>query len=406
MSDWEIADQASASPPSSDWEVAQPTASQQISPNESLGASLAKAPFRVGEDVIKGGFNFLKNIPGYYDAAKTEVPGAINTLWQHPVHALGQGVAGLAELGQNVFNTPHDLINYAANRLNLVPQDINQKVQMARMPDSSEQINSLLGQPQYPGEDLIRGAARNSLSALGAAGIGSALNPLNLTKSGIAKNVLKEGDRQMQIHNDAYNQLWEDADKQGFNQVPYDSKVLESYKNLIDKSYPQKATKTLDEFTQNPTLENAQRAQSDLGNLRRSIEEKWTTTPLLGAEKDVYAALEGAEQHIQSNMFKNSNGQINQNLADRYKDLTNSYRENVVPYRYNSAIQAYKNKEITTPELINALSKGEFAAKKGSAHPAIKINALLTSPFAQVGGGVGAGALLYNQLMGIKKTNE
>lgn len=370
-------------------------------PRETLAASSVMAPFRIGADVLKGGYNVLKNIPNYYESLTTSGPEAINTLIQNPKQALKQGTAGLAEAGQNIFNTPHDIVNYLSNRLNLVPEDINKKVQMGRMPDSEQQINQTFGQPKNSGEEFIRGVGRNAINAVGAFGAAKALNPLQITNKGIAKRVVNELDNQVDKHSTMYNKLWDQAQKQGFNQVPFDQNSLNQDLNILKKSYTPKQYESINKLLNNPTLENAQKAQSDLGVLRRAIEEKAKTTPLLGGENDIHQALSRAENNVESNMFKNSSGQLNNGLANKYKKITNSYRENVVPYRYNSDIQDYLSKDITSKQLIQRLNQGPFAARKGGflTHPQFAIrNAIL--PILGTAGTLGGLGYLYNQAFG------
>jgi hypothetical protein len=374
---------------------------QESQPKESLSTSIAMAAPRLGEDILRGGANFLKSIPQYYESAKTEIPGAFNVMKNSPGHAGSQAMAGLSELGQNVFNTPHDVINYLSQRLNLVPEDINKMVQMGRMPsDTQNAINQTFGEVKEPGEALIRGLPRNALNIMAAKPIASALNPLNLTSGGIARNVLKETEKQISKHSNMYNKIWNKAEKSGFNQVPIDKNLLSVNHEIIDKFYPEKSTMALKAFMEEPTLAHAQAAQSDLGNLRRALEEKSRTTPLLETEKALHKVLSESEKHIENNMFKNAKGEINKGLQNEYGKVTKSYRKNVVPYRYHPAIQAYKAEEITAPELVNALSRGEFARKKGYKHPALKIN----KAFPLIGTlGTGAlGGYLAHELLGNK----
>lgn len=132
------------------------------SQKENLGTSAALALPRVAEDVIKGGYNLVKNIPNYFQSAKTEIPGLFSSFRNNPLHALSQAGAGFAEMGQNVFNYPHDIVNYLSQRLHLVPEDINKMVQMGRMPaNTQEMINQTFGQPREAGESLLRGTIRN-----------------------------------------------------------------------------------------------------------------------------------------------------------------------------------------------------------------------------------------------------
>lgn len=397
MSDWEIDNSSSQVSPSStsDWEIETP--SEEYAVPVSYSQALAQAPSKIWEDVTGSVKNFLTNIPRYYEAAKTEVPGVIPAFKNNPLHAARQLAAGLPELGQKVFNTPHDVINYLSQRLNLIPQDINRMVQMGRMPEDTQQaINQYYGTPNQPGEKLLRGIIPSIPNAVAVGGVASLANPLRYTSGGIAKNVLRETDKQILSHNKKYNKIWKEADKSGFNDVPYDRNLLQENHYIIDKFYPEKSTISLKTFLEEPRLETAQGAQSDLGQLRRSLEEKSRTTPLLESEKLLHKVIYDTEKHIENNMFKNSKGEINQSLKNKYKKVTNSYRKNVVPYRYNPAIQAYKAEELTAPELVNALSRGAFARQKGWKHPAIKINQLSKSK----AGWLGAGAILGKELFG------
>jgi hypothetical protein len=405
MSDWEIVqDQPQAnrmpSQASSDWEMVQPEPnSQQPRPQEGVGTSLGMAVPRMAEDLYRGAMGFTKKVPGYFQAAKTEIPGVIRTAQDHPGHLAQQALAGLAEQGQNIFNTPHDILNYAANRLNLFPKDWNEKVQMGRMPNSEQDINSLFGTPQFPGEAMTRGTARNSLTLVPAVKAASALNPMNLSAKSIANDVLKAEKQQVSSHSKRYNKIWDQADKSGFNQVPVDQKLLSDNLSTIEKYKTPREYQSLEDFILDPKLSNAQKAQSDMGIMHRKLEEKSRSGALTSEELALYNAAKNSEKHIESHMFKDQLGNVNHKLQNKYQKLTNSYRENVVPYKYNSDIQAYKNKEMLPKELVNALSRGEFAAKKGSAHPAIGIRNTLR-PIATGAGLLGGGSWLYNQMFG------
>lgn len=405
MSDWELVDnsQAQMQQPSSDWDLVETPVSQQKQ-SESFPESLVRAPFRIGEDVSRGIMQFAQNIPGYYEAAKTEIPGALNLA---APRAHRQFTAGLAELGHNLFNLPHDVINYlSSGRLNLVPENVNQVVQMARMPsDTQQMINQHFGVPSQPGEALVRGIGRNALNIGAATGIANKLNPINLRAKSIANDVLREESKQVASHTKRYNNIWKEAEKSGFNNVPVDTSRLINNLDVIKKYKTPREFKSLNEMIENPTLSNAQKAQSDMNIIHRKLEEKSRSSALNSEEKAIYNAAHDAEKHIESNMFKNARGDVNNKLQNKYKMLTTSYRENVVPYKYNPSIQAYKNKEMLPHELVNSLSRGEFAAKKGHKHRAIglrKIAApLLTG--AGIGGGLFSAA---NLLMGNRQGEE
>lgn len=365
--------------------------------NESIGQAALRAPLRVGEDLYKGTANFIKDMPDYYNSAKTEIPGAWKSLVQNPGRAASQFGAGITEMGHNLLNTPRELADYASNRLNLLPQEYANKVPYQQ--DISQDINNVFGEPKSPGEKLIRGTGRNALNLTGATGLSQTLNPLNLTAKNIAEDVLATQNKQVKSHTKRYNKIWDEAEKTGFNKVPVDQQLLSDNLSTIEKYKTPKEYQSMEDFILNPTLQNAQKAQSDMGIMHRKLEEKSRSGSLNSEEQALYKAALESEKHIEQHMFKNTAGKANDALQKKYKELSGSYRQNVVPYKYNRDIQNYKAQEILPNELVNKLSRGEFAAKKGSKHKAIGIRNKL-GPLS-IGGTVGVAApWLLKQMFG------
>ena len=401
MSDWELVQENKEIKPKTDWELVPIEPNSRQAQKETLGLAVSKAPFRIGEDILRSGYGALTNLPNRLKQAKTEIPGAFETAIQHPGSAGKQILAGLAEQGQKVFNLPHDLANYAANRLNLVPKNINEKIQMARMPsDTQEMINQTFGQPHYPGEELLRGLGRNSLATLGIGKAASTLNPMNLSTSSIVKDVLNTRKQNKKEYSGHYKNLWNKAEKEGYG--------LGNANNLIDidtiKKYtPSKKISAVEDFINNPNLKNAHLAKSDLLKVKDKLESQ---TSLNGAERKQYKAVTDAINNIQKNMFKNSEGKTSNKLLDRYNKIQHGYANEVVPYNIN-AINKYTKNKITDNELLNALSKGEFYAKRGKYHNALRLRNLLGNHPYITGAGLGGGGLyLYNDLMGNRQNEQ
>jgi len=400
MSDWEVVNNGSSPSNQSDWSVVPNLPNSEMPQNgEGLGMSALKAIPRVGEDLYRGAMGFIKDIPGYYQSAKTQIPGAYETIKAHPSHAFLQALAGSQELINNLAQLPRNATSYAENRLNLLPKGSSEFVGKISPPDTTKDIHELFGEPKYAGEELIRGVPRNALNLLGLGKAASVLNPMNLTAKSIAKDVLRSEKNQISSHNKLYNSVWDEAEKTGFNKVPVNEKLLSDNLSTIEKYKTPKDYKALEDFIISPSLENAQKAQSDMGVMRRKLEEKSRSGALTSEEQSLYKAAKDSEHHIESNMFKNSAGKINDALQDKYRKITKSYRENVVPYRYNENIQKFKAKEMLPEELVNSLSRGEFAAKKGSKHKAIKIrNALPKTAFGV--GSLGGLSWILKQMFG------
>lgn len=367
---------------------------------ESLGEAALWAIPRVGEDLYRGAAGLIKNIPSYARSASTEIPGALQTLREHPGHAGQQALAGLAELGQNVFNAPHDAANYLSNRLNLLPQDINQKIQMARMPNSTNEVNQTFGQPQYPGENLIRGVPRNALNILAGGKALSSLNPMNLSAKNIAKDIVNTAEKNKKTYGNMYNDLWKEANNKGFGNSLYNVNIDMP---TLKKFSPGKGIKGVLDFDKNPTLENAHAAKSDLLRIQRDLNKLPT---LRSAERQQLKATTDAINSIQSNMFKDSSGSLDQNMLNKYNKIQQGYANEVIPYK-NMAINKFKRNEMSAKELVNSLSGGEFAAKRGKYHPEIGIrNALKKYPYLTGAAGAGLGIKIYNDLMGNQETHQ
>ena len=413
MSDWELDDTDTSGKSTqkvenpSDWEI---SPEEGISPSgrESLGYSVAAAIPRIFSDVAKSAYGFANKVPGYLESAKTEVPGVISAQMQHPIHSRMQELAGANELINKVAQFPLNLSRYGTDRLHLVPEGVTKAIEKITPSDTTEAINKLFGQPQYPGEALMRGTIRDIPELLATGKVADFLNPMNLTSKTIAKNVVKEGERQQDVHSQFYNKLWNDASQQGITNVPYDLNRLQSNFDTISKYKTPKEYESLVKFSNNPTLENAQKAQSDMSQIARKLEEKSRSSSLTSEEQNIYKAAKDSEKHIEGNMFKDQNGNVNQSLKNKYDYITKSYRENVVPYKYNSDIQAFKNKELLAKELRQRLSKGEFAAKKGSEHPELFRADQIKNALIGLGiaGGISAGGKSLSDYLSAQKVPD
>ena len=281
-------------------------------PKESLGWSAFLAPFRVGMDLGAGAYNAAQSIPSYWRKAQTEIPGAITTLGQHPIHATGQGLAGLAQYGKNVFNLPHDIANYASNRLHLLPQNINQMIQMGRMPEDTEQmINSYFGQTKYPGEELLRGLPRNVNKIAGALGLADALPPL--TRRGATRNL---------------NQARQLAEGRDIGSLNVNPELVEDARQFLPNTLPNRNA-----------LENALsgdyntlfRLQSDVGQNAAD----YAKSRFSAAERAHGKAGLDARNRLLDAIHENLQAQGHQDISDFLRRGQNDYRRYMAfrPYR-------------------------------------------------------------------------
>jgi hypothetical protein len=305
----------------------------------------------------------LQNAPGYYEKAKTEIPGFLNPIngISHPVTRGRNVIAGLAELGHGLLNTPHGIANYLSNRLNLTPKKWADKIPY--QDDISRSLNQFTGEEMNPGDAFARGIARNATSIIPGSNV---LNPLNLTAKSIAKDVLKTREKNISNYGNKYENLWKEAEGKGFGDALYNINVD---MNTIKKYSPNRSIKGVEDFDKNPTLQNAHNAKSDLLRIKRDLDK---LTTLRTAERQQLGAVNNAIDSINDNMFRGPNGKIHEGMKKKYNTLQEGYRNEVVPYK-NKAINEFIRNESSANELVNSLSKRAFYAKRGKNHPAIKI---------------------------------
>lgn len=374
--------------------------------NESFGEAALQAPFRVAEDLYKGGAKFVNDLPWYIDKAKTEVPGLLNPLngLRHPIQRSKQALAGLAELGHNTLNAPRNTAEYLANRLNLIPKEWAESV--PHQEDISEGVNAFAGNPKNPGDSLLRGIVRNATSIMPSAKLASVVNPISMTNKAIAKEVVREQNRLVNAHSRRYNRLFRNAERTGFNEVPVHHGLVDANLDFIRQYKAPLSYRGIERFSENPTLQNAQVATSDLKKITRALEEKSGRDSLTSEERHLYDSANNTINHIEDRMFTNANGERNTRLSNRHRQINRSYRENVVPYRYNDNIQKFIDKKITAKQLVNSLRENEFGAKKLTKHPSLVARNALPSTFVGAGS-VGVLGWLLKELLGEKHpTNE
>jgi len=372
----------------------QPNAYQQRS---SLPAAIAKAFIRVPTDIGMGILSGIKQIPSYYEEAKTEIPGLFSTFKQHPLHEFKQVGAGLTELGHNVLNIPRGVADYLSKRLELIPEEWAQKVPYQE--DISEQINQLYGKPEYPGEKLIRGTVRNIPQIIGSAKLATTLNPAQLSYKNIAKNVLNTEKNVKNKYSNLYDSVFNEAREQGLGDFKVNKPVIDM--KTIEKYTPENKIEGLREFFNNPTLETAQSGKGELLALKRKLEGKST---LNKAERNQYRAISNAIEDIQTKMFSGLESEINPDILSKYEKIQKGYKKEVIPYK-NKAMREFKNDEISHKDLVEALAKNKkFMHQRGKYHKAIIYRQAIQPTWGKFGGLSGAslaGLTGYN--LGTKK---
>lgn len=317
MSDWELApsnNESISQGKSSDWEIV-PTQDNPYQPqNESFLESVAYAVPRMITDLGQAGYNAAQALPSYYEKAKTEIPGLINSL-QNSAGLRGlakQGFAGINEAINMAAQLPLDISRYGSERLNLTPHAITNALRFITPEDTTESINNLFGQPEKPGEALIRGVTRNALPIAGAAKAAKAMP--HLTQRGASKTLKKA------------SQL---AKERNIGKMNIDPELIKDASQFLPKTSP--IRKTLKE-AKNGDYNALFRLQSDLGK------------NATGYAKSLFSAAERSHGRAGLEVRNKLLDAIHENLQSQgHHDISNLLRAGQNQYRRYAKFKPYRN---------------------------------------------------------------
>jgi hypothetical protein len=202
--------------------------------------------------------------------------------------------------------------------------------------------------------------------------LGAALGPsLGATKHAIGEKIAGSAQKAKEAYKGHYGDLFKEATKNGVHHVVVPPVGADNIIKHTTKHYHEYLRKYLD----NPTLENAHWAQSELGNFVRKYEKRADLPPSkLKAIKDA--------QNLRSQLKQGIEDQISANpeLAGRYSKLSAGYRKDVAPFENLSAIKKHRAGKISSADLSNALKNNkEFKHAFGDQFPEYGVNDLMAA---------------------------
>lgn len=310
---------------------------------------LNKLPRNIGAGLARG-ITGLANIP--YDIAKMSGAGQrVDPYEQRLMQAMGE-----TQQQPNAERIPHFNEHNYSKMLGITGE-----------PTASDEAIQMATEFALP----IGGAIKAGYKGLKA--VSKALPAI--TSKGIAKEVMAGKDIAKSKYNALYNSLFERAENKGLTQLQKpDIKA-----DLIEKNSMPKYHTALKEFMQKPTVENAHKAQSDLGKLGRAMEKSDAINPLTSSQQRTYRAVQDAKNKIKEAMFEG-----HPDLAEKYNEITHGYKTDVVPYTTNKALNQFGKNELGHKKLVQRLRNNDaFMLAMGKEYPGIKINEVLNSKLAK-----------------------
>jgi hypothetical protein len=240
--------------------------------------------------------------------------------------------------------------------------------------------------------------------------IGAGLSPLSqipkITNKGIGNQIVSDFKALKKDFSKQYNNIFKEAEKKGISTIknPMNDAMVDS----IMKAAPSKVSKGLKQFKDSPTLENAHKAQSDLGLYISKFKDKHGLTAV---ERNSLRAAEEAKDRLKMSINQ-SLQKGGMELRGRYQTIGNAYKKEVVPYIENDAIRKASLKPgakgyikpSRLPEKLSKQSSDAFMEIMGEKYPGYGLNRMLSQNkyMAAALGGAGAatlGGYGYNKLI-------
>lgn len=236
-------------------------------------------------------------------------------------------------------------------------------------------------------------------------------NPFKYSDKNVAKNIVNTRNvnyEKFSGQNGLYPNLFQDARNANMGNLNLKPSIssLDTIENFASPKY----TENLKKFMQTGDIEDAHWAQSDLMKYVRS-NKNFVNMPK--PQQEAVKTAESLANKIKESMFS-SGKNLDENLSNifkkRYKEINTGYKEEVIPYTKNSAINSYIRGELPEDELLSKLSRGKFKAQVGKNHPELKLNRYITNnmpkdykDWSLLAGGVG---LLSAPYIGYKHYNS
>lgn len=309
---------------------------------------------------------------------------------------------GLPNLAQGAFQGGSDVLRGAAS---LVPTGAG--LPSVNIPDPGFEKNNIeeVPLPGFQSNPLqeIAGPAGYAATLLNpqraAIKAGETIAAKLPTSKNLAAKITEDKSVIKNTYKNLYNGLFKKAEEQGIKEIAKPKGKI----NAIIENTPETYHKRLQQFIENPTLENAHWAQSDLGKLERSLEKSHANNPLTKPKLDALKQAKDYKEKIKEAMFAGNKAK----LEKEYNKITKGYANEVLPYTTNKAITALEKGELLPKNLIPKLKGNDkFMIALGKKYPGITINQLARSPEGKkvisgllLGTGFGTGEEVVRRLL-------
>lgn len=285
-----------------------------------LAAGILSAPQKLAVNVLNTPHAISSALGG------PELPQASLPDWLNPSSAEGLGHSPV----QNLMGIAGDIIGQGAGAGALygkVAQALNMGAKSPLYARSilGGAIGGLTSDSEAPGGKLAGTVIGAALPAV-----------LGLTKGTIGKRAQTIASDLEGQYQKSYKDILKKGSQLGSNKLRIPSTITNESEGVqkLFKSGERKLTSSIRQFEKNPTLENAHKAQSDLGKLKRKIETKRIKGQTLSStEMDAEKEAATLQKRIRGSMQQHFVQNGRSDLATQYGNLTKGYAKDVVPFK-------------------------------------------------------------------------
>jgi hypothetical protein len=316
----------------------QELAKRELARRQSMASQNEQQPLQeeqgigsIPNDIADAGVNFALGAGNKAMQIPGEIQEAANQFVEHPFKApprAAQGVlSGLMEGAKGLYNLPLNLNTYLGSKGIFPFKQTAGLAEKLKIGDTGLQ-HAVMGDPQS-GDQLWQDIG--AIAPVIAAPETVAAKIPAMTSKGIIGQISKAKAAQLATAKKDYSSLFESAAKQGITHANPTRTVMMHADNIVKNSQPKFHT-SLKRYIDNPTIENAHWAQSELGGLERHLDKISSKIGLTPSQIKTYKAVNEARKSIKNSMFnKNAMGK-NPGLALKYSELSDKYKANVIPY--------------------------------------------------------------------------
>jgi hypothetical protein len=312
---------------------------------------------------------------------------------------------GLFNQRQNTVNTPHDIVHGLESVNNIrkllsfdnyigknAPKPTLDHPISKYLPNEQNDFAQLMGQKGEGStvDNIIQKGIEHAPELLGLRSIFKGKLPI--TSKGITEKLSKDKQLALNQAKTEYGNLFNSAKEQGITHAMPPQSALDNRARITANSQ-NKHNRALNEYIQNPTLENAHWAQSELGALDRHMDSLANKNGLTPTQLKTQKAVQKTRDDIKKEMFSNNAFGKNPKMADEYNALSNKYKNNVIPYTRLNELSEVEAKRMKPGTAVNSLlNDDQFMIELSKRYPGLFLHKPGTRK-AIIGAGVLGGTI-------------